>query len=284
MRIASAIPFLLALVPLARPLAAQDSARAPRWELAAEFRAGAPSGWVQVRENSVAGTRLEMGPTLDVHRIAAAELSATLHPGGPTRVEFSIASFTLDGTATPSRNIDFNGATLAAGAPLATRTDFPHYLAFTVTGTHDVAHPGNGALGVTAGLSFVALTFVLEGTLTPTSATRETQEDFVTQELPVPILGAEYRAPLGARWRFDARLTGGWLPWVNSLRQEGGTVTITQTELQGAVRFRYAASRSVGTWLEARATSFTQDEQSTEDGNQIVMRTFTIGAGVAWRF
>ena len=282
MRIARIGP--VALITIALQLRAQDTARARRWELAAEFRAGVPSGWVQVRENSVDGTRLGVGPTLDVRRITAGEISATLHPDAPTRFELAITSLTLDGTATPPQNIDFNGATLAAGAPLATRTGFPHFLAFTVTGTHDVWHPGAGAFGITGGLSFVALTFVLEGTLTPTSATRETQEDFVTQELPVPFLGAEYRVPLGARWRFAARVSGGWLPWVSSLRSEGGTVSITQSELQGAAEFRYAAARTLDVTATLRASAFAQNEQSHEDGNQIVLRTATIGAGVAWRF
>lgn len=264
-------------------LAAQDSTAA-RWEIAAGVRAGVPTGWVQVRENAVAGTRLALGPALDVHSFYAAELSATLHPASATRVELSLASYTLRGSSTPADSVYFNGTTLAAGAPLATRTGFPHFLAITITGTHDVARIGEGELGVSAGLSFVALTFVLEGTLAPSSATRETQEDFVTQELPVPILGAVYRTPLGARWDLCARVSGGWLPWVNSLRKEGGTVTITQTELQARIEARYDATRALAITTEIRASAFAQDEQSMEDGNQIAMRTLTLGAGIAWRF
>ena len=277
---------LIALIgfALAPSLIAQDSTRAASWELGLSARAGVPTGWVQVRENTVVGTRLPFGSALDVHAIYAGVVSATLHPDGPTRIEMAITSFWLSGTSTPADSVHFNGTTLEAGAPLHTRTGFPHYLAITVTGTHDVAQFGGGAFGVTGGLSFVALTFVLEGTLTPTSATRETQEDFITQELPVPVLGAEYRLPLGARWRLDARLTGGWLPWVNSLRKEGGTVSITQTELQGVATFRYAASRAIDLTLEARASQFAQNEQSNEDGNQIAIRAVSLGAGAAWRF
>jgi len=263
--------------------AAQDSAAA-RWELAAELRGGVPTGWVQVRENAIAGTRLSFGPSLEVHALWAAELRGEFHPDARTRIALSLTSFTLDGSVTLPQNVDFNGATLEGGTTLATRTSFPHWLALTLTGTRDVAHPGAGAIGVTAGLSFVALTFVLEGTLAPASATRETQEDFVTQELPVPLLGAEYRAPIGERWRVEARVTGGWLPWVNSLRQEGGTVTITQTELQLAGLVRYAAARSLDVTGEVRFSTFAQDEQSTEDGNQISMRALTLGVGAAWRF
>ena len=85
----------------------------------------------------------------------------------------------------------------------------------------------------------------------------------------MPELGLAYRTPIGARWQVDLSLTGGWLPWVNSLRKEGGTVTITQTA--GAVRggSRYAVTPTFGITGALRLSWFAQDEQSTEDGNVI---------------
>jgi hypothetical protein len=243
-----------------------------------------PSGWVQVRENGSAGTRLYLTSGLDVNSLWAADLRAEYRPDERTRLSLTLTGISMSGSVTLAQNVDFNGATLASGTTLAAATTFPHWMAITLAGTRRVAKFADGELGVTAGLSFVALTFVLHGTLTPNSATRETQEDFVTQELPVPMLGAEYRTALGGRWRFEGRVLGGWLPWVNSLRQEGGTVNVTQTELQLAAEFRYALSRRVELTTDVRYTAFAQDEQSTEDGNQIVMRAAMIGAGAAWKF
>jgi hypothetical protein len=277
-----------AALALASRAAAQDPARdssaARRWEIAVEARGGVPSGAVQVRENSVAGTRLTLGSGLDVHALWAAGIELDYRPDVRTRLSMELTSFGLSGTVTPTQDIYFNGTTLAAGSPLTTATTFPHYLAATFTFARRVARIGAGDLSATAGFSFVALTFVLHGTLAPGSATRETQEDFVTQELPVPELGVEYHAPLARRMTLDLRLTGGWLPWVNSLRKEGGVVTITQTAVQLATGVRYDITPALGVTGTARLSSFSQNEQSGEDGNQFAMRAVTVGVGLAQRF
>jgi hypothetical protein len=258
--------------------------QAARWEIALDLRGGVPSGYVQVRENAVAGTRLDLRDGLDVRALWAAELQVDYHPDPRTRLSLSVTSFGLSGQAALAQDTYFNGATLAAGSALDTRTQFPHYLAATITGARRIARLGAGELDGSVGLSFVALTFVLHGTLAAGSATHETQEDFITQELPEPELGAEYLLPLSGRARLDLRLTGGWLPWVNSLRQEGGVVTITQTALQFAAAARYDLTGSLTLTAALRLSSFAQDEQSTEDGNVIALRAATLGIGIAQRF
>jgi hypothetical protein len=263
--------------------AAQD-APAPHWELSGGIRGGAPTGWVQVRENAVAGTRLDFGAGLNVHSLWSADLRAEYRFDARTSLALTVTGLALDGSTTIPQDVNFNGTTLAAGTTLTTATGFPHWMALTLAATRRVAQFSTSDVRVSAGLSFVALTFVLHGTLTPTSATRETQEDFVTQELPVPVLGAEYHAALGGPWRFEGRIAGGWMPWVSSLRQEGGTVYLNQTMLQLGAGVRYALSRQVDLTSDARYDAFAQNEQSNEDGNQIVMRAVTLGIGVAWAF
>ncbi len=263
---------------------ARDSTAARRWEIAVEARGGVPSGTVQVRENAVAGTRFTLGSGLDVRALWAAGMELDYRPDPRTRLSLELTSFGLSGTVTPAQETYFNGTTLAAGSPLTTATTFPHYLAATFTFARRVSRIGGGELSATAGFSFVALTFVLHGTLAPGSATRETQEDFVTQELPVPELGVAYDAPLAHRMALDMRLTGGWLPWVNSLRNEGGVVTITQTAVQLATTVRYALTPALGATGAVRLSSFSQNEQSGEDGNQFSMRAITVGIGLAQRF
>jgi hypothetical protein len=271
-------------LPAQSPVPADSARAAQHWQIAAEFRAGAPTGYVQVRENTVQGTRLPFGSGLNVHAIWAADLELDYAPDPRTRLSLTITNFGLSGTTTLAQDTYFNGTTLQGGTALNTDTNFPDYIAFTITGERRIAQLGSGELSGTAGLSFVALTFVLHGTLAPSSATRETQEDFVTQELPVPELGVAYRAPLGSRARLELKLTGGWLPWVNSLRKEGGTVTVTQTAAQLEAGVRYDLTAALGLTGAVRLSSFNQDEQSTEDGNVISMRTATLGIGLAQRF
>jgi hypothetical protein len=239
-----------------------------------------PTGFVQVRENAVAGTRLDFRNSLAIHSLWAAAVEVDWLPDARTRISFAVTSVSLWGESVPSHDVYFNGTTLAAGSRLVTSTEFPNFVAATITGSRRIAGIGKGVLSGTAGVSFV----VLEGTLAPSSATRETKEDFYAQELPVPELGLDYRAPIGSRWQVDLSLTGGWLPWVNSLRKEGGTVTITQTAAQFTAESRYAVTPTFGVTGALRLSSFAQDEQSTEDGNVISMRTATVGIGLAQRF
>ncbi len=264
--------------------AASDSVPAKRWEILADVRGGVPTGFVQVRENAVAGTRLDFRNSLAIHSLWAAAVEVDWLPDARTRISFAVTSVSLWGESVPSHDVYFNGTTLAAGSRLVTSTEFPNFVAATITGSRRIAGIGKGVLSGTAGVSFVVLEFVLEGTLAPSSATRETKEDFYAQELPVPELGLDYRAPIGSRWQVDLSLTGGWLPWVNSLRKEGGTVTITQTAAQFTAESRYAVTPTFGVTGALRLSSFAQDEQSTEDGNVISMRTATVGIGLAQRF
>ena len=184
----------------------------------------------------------------------------------------------------PPAPVDFNGATLAAGAVLATRTHFSNFIAARLTGAWRVAAPAGGELRVRGGLSFVALTFVLQGTLALGSATRETQEDFVTQELPVPIVGVEYALAL-ARWvRLDASLAGGYLPWVNSGRTEGGTVTISQSEGSASIGARFALAPTFAVDATLHYATLAQHEQSGEDGNDIQVSATTLSLALVGRF
>jgi hypothetical protein len=65
--------------------------------------------------------------------------------------------------------------------------------------------------------------------LAPGSTGDEMKEDFVTQELPIPLLGVALDYPFTDRLHLISSLNGAYLPRVNSLRKEGGEVTLTQT-------------------------------------------------------
>jgi hypothetical protein len=61
-------------------------------------------------------------------------------------------------------------------------------------------------------------------------------------------------------------------------------VTVTQTAAQLEAGVRYDLTAALGLTGAVRLSSFNQDEQSTEDGNVISMRTATLGIGLAQRF
>ena len=82
----------------------------------------------------------------------------------------------------------------------------------------------------------------------------------------------------------EAAVAGGWLPWVNSLRKEGGTVTITQTECSASLGVRYALARAVSLEGALRYAGLAQNEQSGEDGNQIRISATTLAITAIGRF
>lgn len=68
----------------------------------------------------------------------------------------------------------------------------------------------------------------------------------MTQELPVPTIGAQVDEPVNDRLTFDASLDDPWLPRVNSLRTGGGEVTLAQTDVEATLGLDYSLTRKSG--------------------------------------
>jgi len=174
---------------------------------------------VQVRENATAGTRVRFGPDLGVRRVFDYSLGVGRRLGARTWADLAITSTTLDGRTTLPRDVTFNGATLERGTALRTAVGFPRFMTLTGTVSRRVLALGSGELDVRGGITFIALRFLLHGTLAPGSALHETSEDFVTQELPVPVAVVSIELPVAARLRVFGDADGSYLPRVNSLRR-----------------------------------------------------------------
>ncbi|HEY7876904.1 MAG TPA: hypothetical protein VIC55_01690 [Gemmatimonadaceae bacterium] len=270
--------------PLARA-SAQDTDTLPVWQIALGARLGTPQGWVQVRESAIAGTRLRFGPDLGVHTLHSYAFGVTRRLGARTALAITIESIALDGAITLPRDVQFNGATLEQGTTARTATHVPRFLDVTATVDHRLVTLGDrGGLSLCGGFTFVGLTFVLHGTLAPRSALHETSEDFVTQELPVPVLGVSLDLPIARRTALTADADGGYLPRVNSLRREGGEVTLSQSHARLAAGARYDLTRSLGIRATYLFTHLAQHENSMEDGNDIVLNASTVMVGITRRF
>lgn len=242
------------------------------WQVTAGADAGAPGGWVAVRENAITGTRLYLANGLGVRHVFDYTLGIARRLDARTRLDVNLAGASLEGTATPAHDVFFNGATLEAGAPLRTATGPSHFLTGSVAVDRRLVAIGPGWLWLRGGITFTGLTFVLHGTPAPTSAHHETQEDFVTQELPVPLGGVTVRLPVARRTAVFADVEGSGIPRVNSLRREGGEVTLRQSSARLTGGLDYRVTRAVRLALAYRVATFAQHEQSAEDGNDIVLR------------
>lgn len=264
-----------------------DSVGPRRWTLRVNDEVGRPTGWVQVRENRIAGSRLAFGSGLGIHAVSALGLTLEI-PAGSGAVGMAVDGTTLRGSTLLSQPVYFNGSTLAGGTVLRTRTEAGDFLRVVIDYEHGLARVGargaRGALTWRAGLDATLLNFRLQGTLDPTTAGRETKEDFVTQELPAPFVGAGLTLPVGHRATVRLGVDGGGLPWVSSLRYEGGLVSLTQRRLDADAGIDVALEARLTVGAGVHATSFTQNEQSHEDGNQFSMASTAAALRLTWAF
>jgi hypothetical protein len=257
----------------------------PRWQAAASVQLGYPGGYVQVGENQYAGDRLTFHHDLGVDLLEILNLDVGYHLTPRDSFHAALQMFFLDGSTTLPTDVFFNGAKLQAGTTLNTATNFPDF--FRATATYErqlLTIRDRATLSASAGLTFVYLNFVIHGTLAPDTPGRETKEDFQTQELPIPLLGLRFDDPLTGQLGFFATLDGGYLPWVDSLRTEGGTVNLTQSQADATAGLSYTLSPSLSLKAACAYTYIFQHEKSHEDDNLFNLSSVGLLLGATYRF
>jgi hypothetical protein len=134
-----------------------------------------------------------------------------------------------------------------------------------------VPQPSGQELVGSIGLSYVNLDPALTGNIRERgpegSGGRSNSEDFYRQELPVPVLGLRWVYPFAERWTLRASLSGGFLPRVDSLRTEGGTVYVEQRHADLGLGVVYRLSQMAHIEGGYHFTYFFQEEKSHEDKN-----------------
>lgn len=265
-------------------VAAQDGGYS-RWRMGIGAAFGAPTGWVQVRERAIEGTRLDFHRDLGVRRDHSFQLRVEYRPRPGDGFGITVSSWALRGSTVLPADVTFNGTTLAGGSVLTTRTDFPGFIRVDMEGWRRIAALGRrGSVVGSLGLTAVLLNYTMSGTESPNSVGHETKEDFVTQELPVPIVGLRVRYPLGSRVALSAAISGGYLPWVNSLRREGGVVQISQRHTDLDLGTELSVNPAMQIVAGARLSEFAQREKSREDGNYIYLRSALLVLGIVRAF
>jgi len=264
----------------AEPSAAAFTApRRGQIDLSIDDLASFPSSgsYVRVRENQIHGTRLRFISDLGINTVQIPELWATYWFNEHDSIQLQFHYFVAEGSKQLTQDVFYNGATIAggqtldsSGSPWATLGLYYQRLIFP---------PESGfELRAKIGAQFTYLDFDLgHPRLTPDTVGTETKEDFNTQELPIPTLGIEGRAPLTDHLSFDTVALGGWLNHVDSLRTEGGTVYLSQTEAQVHAHFTYADRALLGpvhAFVGLGYFLYQQDETSHEDGNFIRLSTW----------
>jgi len=125
---------------------------------------------------------------------------------------------------------------------------------------------------------------VAGGGANPGGTPATVKEDFLTQELPIPMLGVTFDYPLGTQWSLFSTVLGGYLPRVDSLRTEGGTVYLSQSHVDLSAGLRYRLSACVDLDAGYAFHYYTQHESSHEDGNYIQLWDNDLLVAVHYRF
>jgi hypothetical protein len=262
-------------------MAMAPAAFAGTWHVSAGVEQGTPGGWVRVREFDVRGTRLYLRDDLNVHRMQTLRLGAWKSLSADSQLHFGFASHRFTGHAVFASPVYFNGTTVPAGGHLDTATGWQDYMDLDASWWRRLYASGHGGtLWGSIGARYTLLNFRMHGTIATDSPGHELKEDFYVQELPIPTLGLHLRMPLATHWSLLGDFTAGRLPWVNSLRTEGGQVKLAQTH----VEFRIGASDAFAPrWsldLYAFHSALVQSERSREDGNFVRLHSSGIGLRV----
>lgn len=254
------------------------------WHVAVQAEQAVPNGWVRVRENAIQGTQLSIHDGLRVSHMQTIRLNAWKPLSDSSELHFGFSTSRLNGHALIDAPVYYNGTTIAPGR-LDTTTHFQDFIAFDASYWHRLVDFGNGGrLWGSVGATYVMLNFRLDGTIAADSIGHELKEDFYVQELPVPMLGLHLRYPLTDALKLTADVTMGRLPWVNSLRTEGGEVRLAQTDKEEelGLEYRFAPHWQAVAYVVHRYLG--QDERSREDGNVIRLGSNGIGLGVDCQF
>jgi hypothetical protein len=250
MRAAALSMAILLGVLAGRSRAEEPAARNDRFELSLTTEVGIPRGYVEVRENDIQGTHLSFHSDLGIDTIERVTGGAAYRLSDVSRLRLAFDTIFLYGTERLDSDVLFNGATLQGGTDLESRPEFFRLTALYERRLLDFAQ--GAGIGGDIGLTYVFLTYKMHGTLSPTSqggggetvarasaigsqvsggsaspggTPATVKEDFLTQELPIPMLGVTFDYPLKQRWSFVGSVLGGYLPRVDSLRTEEGRFT-----------------------------------------------------------
>jgi hypothetical protein len=261
-----------------RPLHAAD------WHVALAAEQGWVGGWVRVREFTVPATRLRLNDDLGVDRMQSLRLLAWTPLGDAGELHLGLFTHRLDGSARLAAPVYFNGTKVAPGR-LDTVTHFQDFIELDASYWHHLADIGHGgSLWGSLGARYTMLNFKMDGTIAADSPGHELQEDFYVQELPIPMLGLHLRYPLGEALQLTADASWGRLPWVNSLRTEGGQVRLAQTNSEERVALAYRVNPHWQLSAYAFHTEFAQNERSREDGNVVYLHDSGVGVLAEYGF
>jgi hypothetical protein len=236
------------------------------------------SGYVQVREFDLDGTRLALNDLGIDHAVVVA-LGYEQRLSDVSSLRFRLRWFDESGQGSFPEEIDFNGGIYQAGASLTSTAQLAD---FVFLWQRDLLHFGHGGrFQGLVGANFTYLNFTING---PQVSSADTSEAFYKQALPLPSLGLRVYYPIRNKGVFYAEVFGFAVNNWNSLRKEGGTVSLSQDNAEANIGVRYQLGRRWQIDGGLRYDYLKIDEQSNEDGNVFLQRSWGPFIGFAAHF
>jgi hypothetical protein len=236
------------------------------------------SGYVQVREFALDGTRLALDDLGIDHALVAA-LGYEQRLSGVSSLRFRLRWFEESGQGSFPEEIDFNGGIYQAGATLTSTAQLAD---FVFHWQRDLLRFGDGGrFQGLVGANFTYLNFTIDG---PQVSSSDTSEAFYRQALPLPSLGLRVDYPIHDKGTFYAEIFGFAVNNWNSLRKEGGTVSLSQDNAEANIGVRYRLGQRWQLDGGLRYDYLKIDEESNEDGNVFLQRSWGPFIGFAAHF
>jgi len=236
-------------------------------------------GHVQVRENDLEGTRLDLDD-LGIGHAAVGAFEYGRRLSDVSSLRFRLRWFDESGRSTFPGDIAFNGGIYQGGASLKSTAKLGD---FGFLWQRDLLQFGSGGrLQGLIGANLTLLDFTIDG---PQVMKGDTSEVFYRQALPLPSLGLRVSYPLANdRGAFYAEAFGFTASNWNSLRKEGGTVKLSQDNAEATIGLRYRLEQHWQLNVGVRYDYLKIEEKSNEDGNVFRQRSWGPFVGIAARF
>lgn len=255
------------------------------------------SSLVRRREDSISGSALHFAPDLGISTLQMPEVHATFWFDDLNALQFQWRSFLLYGSKFLSSPVTFNGDVIAPSQNL--NTDGTQWFTAGLfyerrispwLNRHEQGLPfwlQRWELRPRIGIEFTYLDFQLNNRHPKLiSGGLDVRGRWHDQELPVPTIGLEARHEIANHLSLEVTAQGTWINKWNSLRNQGGTVYLSQSEFETHGRVVYSNPSFAGfrPFLGFAYYYYKQAETSGTIGNLIRLQTYGPEVGLSYSF
>jgi hypothetical protein len=236
--------------------------------------AGHPTNsYTRVREDTARGTYLYLDKDLGIPVVGEASLHGGWRFDSDDALALAFSYIFIGGHRVLHGSIDYNATALEPGTDVAENPASVTWMAIELQYERELfrfAEGNRGLLALDLGLRLDVIDWRFSSaTVVAGSVKKEPGEDFLTQTIPIPVIGLTARIPIAEDWDIVLAARGFRLNHVSSGRVEGGIVYISESFIDATAGLVVRLSPSVQFAFGARYLYVDFDGESREDGNLV---------------